>query len=163
MIDTTVNQRIKMLVDEFERGNKLVFSKRVGISNQALGDIIGGKMTNPSYLSLCKIAKALPKVRIEWLLLGEGEMLKTLATEDTGVKKSAVSAASSVKPFSIEPGAPSTHEGKTVPTFRVKGESMPSLPGTDLVQQVAKNTREIELMQQALETVVAELRQLASK
>jgi hypothetical protein len=74
--ETTINQRIKILVDELDGGNKLAFSKRVGMSNQGLGEIIGERQSTPSYPKLEKMLRALPQVRMEWLLLGEGEMLK---------------------------------------------------------------------------------------
>lgn len=102
-------------------------------------------------------------INLNWLLLGEGEMLKTPPAEDTGTKIPVVSAQQWGLdiPISYEHTTPVTHGGRTVPTFRAQAKRLPEPPGTDLVRQVAKNTREIELLQEALATVTAELRQLA--
>jgi hypothetical protein len=78
MGQTTVNQRIEALVEHYSRGNKSAFAKVVGITSQSLGEIIGGRQSAPSFIALQKIALAYPSVRLEWLLLGEGKMLKPI-------------------------------------------------------------------------------------
>jgi phage repressor protein C with HTH and peptisase S24 domain len=75
--EDTINQRISLLVQELDSGNKLAFSKRIGMSNQGLGEIIGERQSTPSFPKLTQMLRALPQVRMEWLLLGEGEMLKS--------------------------------------------------------------------------------------
>lgn len=63
------------LVDSLAKGNKSAFSKSVGISNQSLAEILGKRQSAPSFSALQKIFIAFPQVRMEWLVLGVGEML----------------------------------------------------------------------------------------
>lgn len=74
--ESTVNDRIGELVNFFNQGNKSAFAKTVGISNQSLGEIIGKRQSTPSFAALQKIFAAFPQVRMEWLILGLGQMLQ---------------------------------------------------------------------------------------
>jgi phage repressor protein C with HTH and peptisase S24 domain len=77
MEQTTINERIKSLVDYFSQGNKSAFARAAGISNQSLSEIIGQRGNAPSFSALQKIAQSFPDIREAWLLLGQGEMLKS--------------------------------------------------------------------------------------
>jgi hypothetical protein len=77
MMDSTVNERIMDLVNFLSKGNKSAFSKSVGISNQSLAEILGKRQSAPSFSALQKIFLAFPQIRMEWLVLGEGEMLQS--------------------------------------------------------------------------------------
>ncbi|RZK29118.1 MAG: hypothetical protein EOO61_21135 [Hymenobacter sp.] len=81
MNKSTVNERIAIMINNFAKGNKSAFAKAVGISNQSLGEIVGARQSLPSFPALQKIISAFPQVRIEWLVMGKGEMLKA-AWED---------------------------------------------------------------------------------
>lgn len=83
MEQESVNQRIAELVQHYKKGNKSAFAKAVGISNQSLGEILGGRQSAPSFAALQKIALAYPQVRMEWLVLGQGPMLHQPDEEDT--------------------------------------------------------------------------------
>lgn len=78
------------LVNFLSKGNKSAFSKSVGISNQSLAEILGKRQSAPSFSALQKIFVAFPQIRMEWLVLGEGEMLRNaaekpeLSTQDLG-------------------------------------------------------------------------------
>jgi hypothetical protein len=163
MNESSVAERIKILV-ETVADKSAEFLKATGLTYQNLHDLTSGRSAGPSYSTTTKILSAYPQVNERWLLLGEGEMLKNPAPENisaAGLKNSVVSAASEPAP-EYEPGKSVKHPGgRATPTFRLKTDKPASLPGTDLVEQVAKNTRQIELMQQLLETVVADLRQLS--
>jgi hypothetical protein len=76
-MEQTVNERIKILVDQLASGNKSSFARSIGISNQSLGEIIGGRQSAPSFAALQKIFMSFPQVRMEWLILGSGSMLHT--------------------------------------------------------------------------------------
>lgn len=76
MSENTVNQRIKDMLNHFAKGNKSAFAKAVGISNQSLGEIVGGRQNAPSFVALQKIALAYPSVSLHWLVLGEGPMFE---------------------------------------------------------------------------------------
>jgi len=72
----SVNQRIAELVYYYNKGNKSAFAKAVHISNQSLGAILGSRQSVPSLAALQKIGVALPQVRMDWLVLGEGDMMQ---------------------------------------------------------------------------------------
>jgi len=73
----SVNQRIAELVQYYKKGDKSAFAKAVDISNQSLGAILGSRQSTPSLAALQKIGVALPQVRMDWLVLGEGDMMQT--------------------------------------------------------------------------------------
>lgn len=81
----TVAERIKILVEKY--GSKPAdFAKATGLTNQNVYDLTSGRKGDPSFASFKKILIALPNVNERWLMLGEGEMLKT-PTQNAGVPK----------------------------------------------------------------------------
>ena len=74
--NSTVSERIKMLTEHFFEGNKSAFAKAIGISNQSLGEIIGGRQSAPSFKALQKLFASFPKVRMEWVMFGTGPMFR---------------------------------------------------------------------------------------
>lgn len=83
-------ERIQKLIKEKcgERG-ETSFSKIVGIPQVTLNNYVKGRR-GISYEVIEAILTAFPEVSAEWLLRGEGEMLKTssaLATTDVDVSK----------------------------------------------------------------------------
>ena len=76
MQETTVNERISALVKYYNAGNKSAFAKAVGISNQSLGEILGGRRSAPSFAALQKLFTAFPEVSMEWVFFGKGPMLQ---------------------------------------------------------------------------------------
>lgn len=75
MENGSVSERIAQMVEHFNKGNKSAFAKAVGISNQSLGEIVGARQSAPSFAALQKMLTAFPEVRMEWLIMGKGEML----------------------------------------------------------------------------------------
>ena len=73
----SVNQRIAELVQCYHKGNKSAFAKAADISYQSLGSILGSRQSVPSVVVLQKIGAALPQVRMDWLVLGKGDMVET--------------------------------------------------------------------------------------
>ena len=67
----SVSQRIAELVKK--EGSQSKFAEKVGISQSALSYLIK-KDTGARADTLIQIAKAYPRLRTEWLLLGEGAM-----------------------------------------------------------------------------------------
>lgn len=78
----SVNQRLNFLVDTFEQGKKASFARKVGISPQAAQEILAGRRSEPSFKVLVKILESYPQVCTDWLVLGEGPMLKVDARQD---------------------------------------------------------------------------------
>nr|GFB33861.1 hypothetical protein [Tanacetum cinerariifolium] len=72
----TVNQRLNILVDSFERGKKVAFARKVSISPQAAQEILAGRQSEPSFKVLVRILENYPQVCSDWLVLGRGPMLR---------------------------------------------------------------------------------------
>jgi hypothetical protein len=81
-----VSQRIKILIDEFAGGVQLRFAKLIGAHQTTIHELFGKRQNKPGLALLQKIAEALPQLRLEWLLTGEGPMLKS-AESDAQVQK----------------------------------------------------------------------------
>ncbi len=83
-METPVSERIKFLVTSREKGNKSAFGRTIGVTPQAVADILETK-GGPSFPVLQKILKAYPDINSEWLIFGEGEMLKGQQPEEAGL------------------------------------------------------------------------------
>jgi len=71
---STINERIKSLVDHFSQGNNSDFANKIGINEANVRNYIAN--TEPKFNVLEKIANNF-EINFEWLLTGKGEMLKT--------------------------------------------------------------------------------------
>jgi hypothetical protein len=75
---TTVNERIKIIVDLFFGGNTSEFARSIGVKQPALRDIIGTKKVKPGYEILNSIVEySTISINAEWLLTGKEPMLKS--------------------------------------------------------------------------------------
>jgi len=72
----SISERIELIIKELHFGNKRAFSRTAGISTSVTENIVGKRQGNPSFDVLERIALSHPTVNKEWLLTGEGEMLK---------------------------------------------------------------------------------------
>lgn len=68
-----INDRIVILIDALGESNNR-FAKRIGTSSAVISHIVTGR-NKPNIDLLYKILRSLPNVNIQWLVLGEGEML----------------------------------------------------------------------------------------
>ena len=85
-LKSTINSRIYLII-EYYKLNPTSFSKKIGLSNNVtIGNIVGGRYNKPSFDVLEKILLTFESVNSEWLLTGNGEMLKS-ETNDSGAKK----------------------------------------------------------------------------
>jgi transcriptional regulator with XRE-family HTH domain len=160
-----LRQRIKILVDELEGGVQRRFALALGVHATTIGEILGKRQNQPSSDLLHKIAVTYPQLRTDWLLLGEGEMLKSEPTEDTGIKKYVVSASDKMQTAPPETEQSSLKKGIGRTARQTAGEGMvvrdysPKAQrpvGTDLIERVAEHHA---LLAQH-EDAIAELRQL---
>jgi phage repressor protein C with HTH and peptisase S24 domain len=87
--ESSVYQRLNFIVDNLEGGNQAEFARRIGVRSGVVGDMFGKRRNKPSFEVLGKIVAAYPQLRVEWLLLGEGEMLKTAVQPNTSALHSA--------------------------------------------------------------------------
>ena len=72
----TINHRIRKIIDELFSGNKRAFSFAVGVSPTVTENIVGKRQSNPSFDVTSKIAYSIDNINSEWLLTGNGDMLK---------------------------------------------------------------------------------------
>ena len=82
MEEQSVNQRLNLIVNTFEKGKKAAFARKVGISPQGAQELLAGRKGDPSFKVLLKILESYPQVRTEWLVLGNGEMFTEPPYED---------------------------------------------------------------------------------
>lgn len=73
-----INDRIMVLVQRFADGNKSRFSKAIGLSSSAvLENIVGKRRSSPSFEVVQKMLLSFDNVSAEWLILGQGELMKS--------------------------------------------------------------------------------------
>lgn len=73
-MDYSVNERINEIISKNGYKSRRAFSDKIGVAQTSLNDILKG--AEPKFSTLNKILKAEPLISAEWLLLGEGSMLK---------------------------------------------------------------------------------------
>lgn len=78
----SVHERVMKLINHYfpsgspdKQGNKAAFAKSIGSKSGTIGDIIGGRLNNPSFDILQSIVNTYPDVRLDWLVKGEDPML----------------------------------------------------------------------------------------
>lgn len=74
-MESTINERISLLIKEFSYKSARAFALKIGISQTSFNDILKG--AEPKFSTLNKIITAEPLISAEWLLTGNGEMLKS--------------------------------------------------------------------------------------
>jgi phage repressor protein C with HTH and peptisase S24 domain len=81
--EVSISERIKDLYQYFGAGNLSAFARQVGVSAQAIRDLMKGEKGGPSWPVLQNLLQAFPAISTDWLLLGRGEMLKSSAPANT--------------------------------------------------------------------------------
>jgi len=80
-MDTTVNQRIKELIDYLQLSDR-EFAKQVEIPQTTISSYFK-RGSEPSMSAIVRILKTFDFVDIEWLVLGKGSMIKEEVIENT--------------------------------------------------------------------------------
>lgn len=159
-----VSERINLLMHEL-CGKPSEFAKATGLTPQNVYDLTSGRKGAPSFISIKKILTAYPQVNERWLLLGEGEMLKSPPLSEAGLKNKFVSGAKAdidprlltgdVSPekraafnYPIQNPAPSKESPKSE-AKQVLG---------NLVEQLDRNTSEIEQLRAAVRDIQQQLK-----
>ena len=89
-METTVNERIKLISKRFCNGNISELARIAGVNQSALRDIVGTKQVKPGFDIIYRvIGNAMLNINAEWLILGVGEIQK-LAPADNNVEVSAL-------------------------------------------------------------------------
>jgi transcriptional regulator with XRE-family HTH domain len=74
--EVPVSERIKILFQHFGDGNLSAFARELGVSAQAIRDLMKGEKGGPSWPVLQNILRAFPSISTDWLVLGQGQMLR---------------------------------------------------------------------------------------
>lgn len=74
--DSTINERIRIICKKYYDNNVSEMARKTNISQPALRDIISGKANKPSFDTLESVVRSIRGINTEWLLVGQGEMLK---------------------------------------------------------------------------------------
>ncbi|WP_151088047.1 helix-turn-helix domain-containing protein [Hymenobacter baengnokdamensis] len=74
--DLSVNQRIKFLIDEYSMLTQRAFAEKIGVSQSAISSLFSQRENRPGLDMLQKIAIAYPEVSLDWLLMGQGQMVR---------------------------------------------------------------------------------------
>lgn len=89
-METTVGQRITLLIDHYCGGSEKRFAESLGVSPAVINNYTNGKQqSKPGFDMLHKICTTYPQVQIEWLISGYGEMLKQTMEEKSAAAANA--------------------------------------------------------------------------
>jgi hypothetical protein len=74
------------MVQVFAGGNKSAFGRKADIQASVLAGLVGGRMSNPSFDMMQRLLTAFPQVQGQWLVMGQGNMLKPEFDPETLMK-----------------------------------------------------------------------------
>lgn len=75
-MQNTVNERIRMIAESLFKGNVNELCRAFNIKQATMSNIVSGRMSKPSYEVILAIVEN-SEVSADWLITGEGEMLRT--------------------------------------------------------------------------------------
>lgn len=169
MYDTQdpINERINFLINKLENGVRRRFALKVGVSAGMVSDLFSDRKNKPGIDMVRKILVAYPQISTDWLLLGEGEMVKKEASPNISIDPQNII---SYMPDGVTPilplimggniatglrtGQSVEHGGMVISTFdpppttRKPKQIQPV--GMDLIQMVASHEADIQLLKKAL-------------
>lgn len=73
---STIQERVKQLIDNLSNGNKRAFAIRIGVSPTVIENVVGQRSGKPGAILLEKILCSFENIDALWLITGKGEMLK---------------------------------------------------------------------------------------
>lgn len=76
-----INTRIQSIIDQRYNANKSAFASAIGVGATVIQNIVGARQGKPSYDVIEKIC-ANANISPEWLLTGNGDMLKSTAKHE---------------------------------------------------------------------------------
>lgn len=83
-MQTTISERISLIINHFYKGKQVGLSKATGIPTSKISSWEIGKFM-PKYDSLYQIIINHPTINIEWLMTGDGDMI--LSEKNNTVEK----------------------------------------------------------------------------
>lgn len=75
-----INDRILYIIENQFNGNKKKFAEKIGFAPQVISNIVSGRKSKPSYDVLEAIITSFVYISPEWLLTGNGDMLRDKST-----------------------------------------------------------------------------------
>ena len=76
-MQTTINQRVKEIVDKLCDGNVSELARIIDVKQPTLRDVVAGKMVKPGFDVLSKIIdNSILNINADWLMIGKGPMQK---------------------------------------------------------------------------------------
>ena len=79
-----INKRFEIIINSVYNGNQSAFAKAIGVTPTVIANVVGARQGKPSFDVISKIC-ANANISAEWLLTGNGSMLKP-TTEESQVK-----------------------------------------------------------------------------
>jgi len=101
-------ERIRQLM-EFKNLSSSQFADEVEVPRAVISHILSGR-NKPSLDVMLKIIESYPDISMNWLLLGEGEMLNKLVTKTKSEGAPVKSAPAPVKPVAAETAPPEKNQ-----------------------------------------------------
>lgn len=73
----SINERFSQIITALFSSNKSAFASAIGVTPSVVDNLVGKRHGKPSFDVVEKVS-ALAEININWLLTGEGEMLKEM-------------------------------------------------------------------------------------
>ncbi len=80
----SINERFSQIITALFSSNKSAFASAIGVTPSVVDNLVGKRHGKPSFDVVEKVS-ALEEININWLLTGEGEMLKEMQNNNNGV------------------------------------------------------------------------------
>lgn len=74
MIMSTINERLVFILNEKYGGNVSEFARQSGIPQGTLNNIVGNRLSKPSFENISKLVSSDETIDARWILTGEGDM-----------------------------------------------------------------------------------------
>lgn len=75
-----INKRFEAIINSVYKGNQSAFAKAIGVTPTVIANVVGTRQGKPSFDVISKVC-ANANISAEWLLTGEGDMLKSAREE----------------------------------------------------------------------------------
>lgn len=75
-----INDRILYIIENKSNRNKKQFAEMINVAPQVIQNIVSGRRNKPSFDILNAIISTFDDINSEWLITGNGEMLKNIDT-----------------------------------------------------------------------------------
>lgn len=114
----SINLRFKEVIDRQFRGNKRAFATLIGVSPTVIENVVGTRQGKPSYDVLIKVC-ANANINPEWLLTGNGPMLRADERDGGNNKRDEVGATDERSTSGIPIATPATTPGEGIPLLPI--------------------------------------------